>query len=419
MSVQSALQAGVAGISSQSRRFASIADNIANAQTTGYKRSEIAFATQVIDAGLKNAYTAAGVNTTVNRQIERAGSIQNSERSTDLAINGAGFFLVKGGTAETQALEKLLLTRTGASSLDAEGYLRLDNGFFLQGTPVGADGSVIQRIPESIRIDKVPSTPTPTGKITFKTNLPSDLAQGTEGDVISTTIGYIDQLGSERALRFDWTPAAGNVANTWSLTVTEVATEEGATAADPANTLILAPLAFNATGAQAGRLDGTLPGVGADGLVAFSLDDGTTIKLDLQLTQFDYAYAPLFGHDGIAASDFSGIEVGEEGTVYSVYKNGTREPRFKLSMAEVPNPGGLEPLSGNAYMTTRESGELLQRYPGEGSVGFIRAFSVEGSNVDIAEELTSMITTQRAYSANASVITTSDQMLEEVIRLKR
>ncbi len=75
MSVQSALQAGVAGISSQSRRFASIADNIANAQTTGYKRSEIGFATQVVDAGLKNAYTAAGVDTTINRQIERAGSI--------------------------------------------------------------------------------------------------------------------------------------------------------------------------------------------------------------------------------------------------------------------------------------------------------------------------------------------------------
>jgi flagellar hook protein FlgE len=88
-------------------------------------------------------------------------------------------------------------------------------------------------------------------------------------------------------------------------------------------------------------------------------------------------------------------------------------------MGEVPNPGGLEPLSGNAYMTTRESGELLQRYPGEGSVGFVRDFAIEGSNVDIAEELTSMISTQRAYSANASVVTTSDQMLEEMVRLKR
>jgi flagellar hook protein FlgE len=415
MSVQSALQAGVAGISSQSRRFASIADNIANAQTTGYKRAEIGFATHVVDAGLKSAYTAGGVDTTISRQIERAGNIQNSERSTDLAINGAGFFLVKGGTPETQALEKLLLTRTGASSLDAQGYLRLDNGFFLQGTPVAADGSVIQQIPESIRVEKLPSTPTPTGTITFKTNLPSELAQGVEGDPISTTLGYIDQLGAERSLRFDWTPAAGDAVNTWDFTVTEVA--------DPGTSLLMPGLLFNAVDgitAEAGQLAGALPGADpATGLVPFTLADNSVIQLDLQLTQFDYAYAPLFGHDGIAAANFSGVEVGEDGTVFSVYKNGTREPRFKLAMAEVPNPGGLEPLSGNAYMTTRESGELLQRYPGEGSVGFVRAFSVEGSNVDLAEELTSMITTQRAYSANASIVTTSDQMLEEVIRLKR
>ena len=109
----------------------------------------------------------------------------------------------------------------------------------------------------------------------------------------------------------------------------------------------------------------------------------------------------------------------QDGTVYAVFKNGAREPRFKLMMADVANPSGLEPLDGNAYAITQNSGPLLRRFAGDSGIGTIRSYAVEGSNVDIADELTSMITTQRAYSANASIVTTSDQMLQELTNLKR
>jgi flagellar hook protein FlgE len=147
--------------------------------------------------------------------------------------------------------------------------------------------------------------------------------------------------------------------------------------------------------------------------------NGMPVNVELDITQFDYSYNPYFSTDGVAVSDFAGIEVGEDGTVYSVYENGSRQPQYILAMGEVVNPSGLRPMDNNAYATSIDSGELIVRTPGEGAVGTIQSFALEGSNVDIAEELTSMITTQRAYSANASIITTSDEMLEEVVRLKR
>jgi flagellar hook protein FlgE len=421
MSIQSALQAGVSGLGAQSRRFASIADNISNSQTQGYKRSEVGFTTQVVDSASRSAYagrsayTAGGVGTLVDRQIDRAGGIQTAARSTDLAINGRGFFIVKGGTPDTQATESLLLTRVGAAALDAEGYLRLDNGYYLQGVPLDEAGEVMAQQPESIQLDRRPSTPKASANITFKDNLPATLAaQAVEGEPIETAVTYIDEIGSAKTLQFVWTPSAGGVPNTWNLAIFDAE-------ADPEQAVPLynEVIAFNAAGADAG-LPVEIPGVDPEtGTIPVTTVAGQVMQLDLQLTQFDFNYAPTFSTDGVAASDFSSIEVGEDGTVSSVYENGTRTPRFKLTLADVANPGGLDPLAANAYAITADSGPLLQRFAGDSGVGVVRSYAAEGSNVDIADELTSMISTQRAYSANASIVTTSDQMLQEVTNLKR
>jgi flagellar hook protein FlgE len=418
MSIQSALQAGVSGLGAQSRRFASIADNISNAQTTGYKRAAVGFATQVIDAASRSAYAAGGIDTLVNREIDRAGGIQSASRSTDLAINGTGFFVVRGGTPANEASEPLLLTRVGAAALDAEGYLRLDNGYYLQGMPLDKDGGLTSQTPRAILLDRQPSTPSATKVVSFRDNLPAALAtQAVQGDPIETAVTYVDELGSNKTLQFVWTPSAGGVPNTWNLSIFDAE-------ADPTRAAALynQNIAFNATGADAGQpvaipnQDGTLDGDASIDLVSIN---GQAMRVDLQLSQFDFNYAPTFSTDGVAASDFSTIEVGEDGTVYSVFKNGTREPCFKLMMGDVANAGGLEPMAGNAYSITKDSGPLLRRFAGENGIGTIRGYAIEGSNVDIADELTTMITTQRAYSANASIVTTSDQMLQEITNLKR
>lgn len=424
MSIQSALQAGVSGLGAQSRRFASIADNISNAQTSGYKRSAVDFTTQVADAVNRSAYAAGGVNTLVRRTVDQAGSIETASRPTDLAINGDGFFVVRADIPANEIDEPLLLTRVGSSALDANGFLRLDNGYYLQGMPLDKDGNLTSQLPQAIQLDGQPSSPKPSQNVTFKDNLPASLSSEAEwGSSLETAVTYVDELGSSKTLRFVWTsggttdmepaPDEGTIpaANTWNLKIYD------GTAEAP---LYNQNIAFGATGDGAG-----LPvDRAADGTLTLTLDADDTVSrqemtVTLDLTQFDFNYAPTFSTDGVAASDFSNIDVGEDGTVYAVFENGTREPRFRLMMADVANPSGLEPLAGDAYAITIESGPLLRRFAGETGMGTIRNYAVEGSNVDIADELTSMITTQRAYSANASIVTTSDEMLQELTNLKR
>jgi flagellar hook protein FlgE len=406
MSIQSAMQAGVSGLNAQSRKFATISDNIANSETVGYKRTTTDFVSQVIDSGSKSTYSAGGVQTSIVRQIERIGTIHGSEKSTDLAINGGGFFLVKGGTPESQANEAMLLTRVGTANLDKDGYLRLQNGYFLQGIPVDVKAVPTATSPQSIQLSQEASDPVPSTEVLFRTNLPAELGQTVGASPLETTMSYVDELGFERPLRFEWTPAAGGVANTWNLKIYDVDTDD-VTAVAPAAGW---DVAFDV---NTGRPSAPF------GPFAISGFNGLPVDVTLDLTQFDYSYNPYFTTDGIPVSDFAGIEVGEDGMVFSIYENGMRRPQYRLAMGEVANPSGLRPTDDNAYAVSIDSGDLMVRAAGEGAIGTIQPFALEGSNVDLAEELTSMIVTQRAYSANASIITTSDEMLEEVVRLKR
>lgn len=416
MSIQSAMQAGVAGLGAQSRKFATISDNIANSETNGYKRTSADFISQVTDSASRRTYSAGGVSTTIVRQIGKTGTIKGSDSGTDLAINGDGFFLVKGGLPENQASESPLLTRVGSGYLDKDGYLRLQNGYFLQGVPLDAAGLPVTGTAQSVQLAQAASPPVPSMVVDFKTNLPADAF--TAGEVFETTMTYVDEIGTDRPMRLVWTPTgpdagADTVIGTaddiaeWNLQIFDVATNPTV----PAST---ATVGFDVSGANAGR-----PSAGYPTNLAVAGFNGMPIAVNLNLTQYDYSYNPYFSTDGIAVSDFAGIEVGEDGVVFSIYENGSRQPQYRLAMAEVANPQGLKPVDANAYAVTLESGDLIQRFAGEGAVGTVQGFALEGSNVDIAEELTQMITTQRSYTANASIITTSDEMLEEAVRLKR
>lgn len=412
MSIQSAMNAAVSGLGAQSRKLASISDNIANSETTGYKRSDVAFSSMVRDATGSTGYLAGGVGANAVREVGKAGSIRQTSSVTDLSIDGSGFFLVKAGLPASHASQPSLLTRAGSSQLDAENYLRLQSGHYLQGFPLRADGTQASQTPQSIRVDGGLSTPRPSTTVSFRANLPLALGgAASEGQPLETTAGYVDGLGSSRPLRFVWTPAPGDVPNSWRLAIHDMA-------GDPAVPLYDDVIPFAAGGADAGRPT-AIPGSADGRRLDLTLADGSTLGIDLQLSQFDADYNPVFSSDGLAASPFAGIEVGSDGTVYSVYRNGSRVPSFRLALGEVANPDGLRAEGADTFGVTSESGALTLRLPGEAAAGTIRAFSLEGSNVDIAAELTQLITTQRVFSANASLITTSDQMLDEVVRLKR
>jgi flagellar hook protein FlgE len=407
-----ALNSGVSGLFAQTQKLGAISDNISNSSTVGYKKSGVDFATLVTGSAGKS-YTPGGVDTTSRRFISKDGMLRTSTSATDLAISGRGFFVVKADGVNT-ANEADMLTRAGSFRLDEKGYLRNAATFYLQGWPISQDGTVQDGQMASVKMEMKGSDPEPTTAVDFTANLPAQLSQSVPvGAPVSTGVEYIDELGSAQLLNLTWTPTA---ANTWNLTVTDRAS--GSTVYDSATAGGGGDIVFDTAGATAGRPTG-IPGTVA-GVATLALPTGQNITLDVsQISQFAGNYAPTFDKDGLKSGDLVGVDVGEDGLVYAVYDNGQRQAKFKLAIGDVTNPDGLTPVDGNAYTISRTSGTLNYRKAGEGPVGTVSSYALEGSNVDIAEELTALIETQRAYSSNAKIITTSDEMLDEATRLKR
>ncbi|WP_207462333.1 flagellar hook protein FlgE [Azospirillum sp. SYSU D00513] len=395
MSLQSALMAGVSGMRAQSSNLAAIGDNITNSQTLGYKASSMEFASLVTSAG-NRSYSAGGVSGRVAREIDNAGTIISSTSPTDIAIMGEGFFIVKGGLPSAQDREPPLLTRLGQMKLDSAGNLKVRD-YYVQGYKLANDGTVSATTPQSIQINRNPSIPTPSTSVSFTTNLP---ALANADTTYTTYATYTDSLGTPQDLAFKWTRTAEN---TWSLSI-------------PGTDFVDQSYVFSATGATAGfpvaHPTGNVPGL--------SLTvGGQTLDIKLSVTQFDYDYVPEYSSNGVPVSDFADVEVGQDGVLYSVYKNGTRTPQYRLAMGDVANPNGLSPAGSDAYMVTQDSGILIPRFAGEGTVGTLQSNALEQSNVDIAEEMTDLIVTQRAYSSNGKVVQTADEMYDVIENLKR
>jgi flagellar hook protein FlgE len=394
--------AGVSGMRAQGSNLAAIGDNITNSQTLGYKASSMEFASLVTSAS-DRTYSAGGVSGRVTRNIATAGTIIGTASPTDVAIMGDGFFIVKGGLPGNQANEAPLLTRLGQMTLDRQGDLRIRD-FYVQGYRLDNAGAVAATVPESIRINRNPSIPTPSTRVDFTANLPADVNAGNNFTTYAT---YTDSLGTTRDLSFEWTRDPSTVGppafDNWTLRILDTnATQLGTT-----------PVSFATSGANAGRPD---PAVAP---VAITGQNGLPLTVNLNMSQFDYDYVPEYSSDGVPVSDFANVEIGDDGVVYSVYKNGSRTPQYRLAMGDVPNPNGLAPAGGDAYSITQDSGAMMPRFAGEGTVGTLQSNALEQSNVDIAEEMTDLIVTQRAYSSNGKVVQTADEMYDVIESLKR
>ncbi|WP_282190193.1 flagellar hook-basal body complex protein [Azospirillum brasilense] len=147
---------------------------------------------------------------------------------------------------------------------------------------------------------------------------------------------------------------------------------------------------------------------------------GDTIALDFNnLTQLNGDYVPQFMGDGARAGRVSTVDIDKAGTLWAVYDNGARQPLYQVPVADVVNPGGLVPQDGNTYTLGIDSGTMTLSNGNSGTAGSVAGYALEQSNVDIAEELVSLIETQRAYSSNATLVRTADEMVDETTRLKR
>jgi len=449
---------GVSGLITNSSALAAISDNIANVNTTAYKRNQVNFANVVTAQAVKGRYSAGGVQAVTRQFVSQQGLIQSSTSATDLGISGDGFFVVATKGGPLTAADERVFTRSGSFSVDADGYLVNDANLYLQGWPVQDDGTFNVNpsdlnMMQSINVKNLGAAVRATSNIVVNANLnkgqvadpakntayaPGEMALWASNPSDPTAIqpdftfemNVIDSVGATHKvavafLKDNTTPNLWK-AEIYAIPATDVNTPNGLISSgnvaftadgqlDLANaaTTLFGPTAQLNLGASGSA---TTPRW-ADNLGI----EASAIDLDWsKVTQYaSPSTLNSSNSDGANVGNVVGVEVSEDGVVSAIFDNSEVRKIAKIGLASFANPDGLAAVSGNAYRATIPSGEFVIKQPGIGGAGEIAAGTLEASTVDLSAEFTGLITTQKAYSASSKIITTADQMLEELINIKR
>jgi flagellar hook protein FlgE len=478
MSINSAMLAGVAGLTANSAALSSISDNIANANTIGYKVNETTFESLVAGDGGGGSGGSGGVIGVAQQLVTQQGLIQNTNSVTDLAIQGAGFFVVSPGAGSPSPTNPLEFTRAGSFTVDSNGNLVNAAGLYLQGWPVNAQGTVLSDPTDpskltTINITSIGGAASPTTQASISANLQGDQSVSTDAQIIppaltpaydpatnsmamydpvlgtgvkpdfSIQIPVSDSKGGKQTLQIDFlkssTPnewyseivavPASNVVDGAGLANGQIAT--GIVAFTPngqydpsATTLFADP---NNPAISLGASNAAAPGPGQVNWAAALGVDPQTVAISLfssgsagGLTQFDSPSAvSSVTSNGTTFGNLTAIKVDQNGFVTAVFDNGVTRQIAQVALATVPNADGLTQLSDNAYRISTASGNFTFKAAGTGGAGTISPSSLEASTVDLSTEFTGLITTQRAYSASSKIITTADQMLQDLLNIIR
>jgi len=446
MSLYGALFSGVSGLAAQSQAMGMISDNISNVNTVGFKKTQAQFSTLVTSAATQTSYSSGGVTSRPNALVDQQGLLQASASTTDLAMNGSGFFVVNALSEPTATEGTYMFTRAGSFQPDQDGDLRNSAGLYLQGWPIDANGNIPSNrsdlsVLETVNLNGLTGTADASTAITFAANLQSsqainaavsgatytvgDIATDTVASDFERTLQIFDSQGGARSLTFGF--LKDTTANEWLVEAFVEPSTDVDAGTHPNGLIASGTMAFNTDGTldlattTAGLLNLAITWDAAQGVdnSALAVDFGTDGASD-GMTQFDSnSQLVLTETDGAVFGSLTGIGVDEDGIVTALFENGSRRDIYKLPVATFPNPNGLTGRTGNAYVTSAISGDLNMNEAGIGGAGLISPSSLEVSTVDIAEEFTNMIITQRAFSASGKIISTADEMLDELIRLKR
>ena len=432
MSLYGALYTGVAGLSANSRAMATTSTNIANVNTVGYKSSKSEFSTLLASSAGANS-ASGSVKAVTLKGVTQQGNLAQTNSATDLAISGQGFFVVTNTPVQNPSVTELLYTRAGSFQKDADGFLRNAGGYYLQGWTLDANGNVPTNANDMslVNLGNVTGTALPTTAASLRANLQSTtpvtagyvvgaMNSGATSPQYETSVEIYDSQGSARPIRLAFVKTA---ANTWAYEVIydgNVADIGGA----GSNPIASGNMTFNTDGTIATPtppLAVNIPFAPTSGLSPQSIDfDFGTPGLANGFTQFDTT-STLYGStvNGSLFGGLTGVRVDDQGYVVALFNNGIERKLYKLPLATFLNPDGLGALNGNAYRDTTESGGPSFKNPNVGGAGAISNLALEQSTVDLAKEFSDMIVIQRAYSAASKIITTADEMLDELTRLKR
>jgi flagellar hook protein FlgE len=414
------LFAGVSGLRNHQVRMDVIGNNIANVNTVGFKASRVtfkeAFAQLVqgasrppgnvtdVAGGTNPIQVGLGMNIGSIDMAFTQGNLETTGITTDLALQGDSFFVASDGVSR-------FFTRSGNFQLDANGHLVAStNGFKVQGRMAGPDGVMTDTITDI----RLPFGQKSSAKATETVQIGGNLNAGAADDATrETSITVYDEQGGSHDLTITFTKTAGTP-NSWDYEISASDAEAGF---------------VNETGAVTFNEDGTLVGpesvdfeftpAGFSTSQAVAISFGTADTID-GLSQFATAStAVLREQDGYTMGLLERISIDQTGVITGAFTNGTALTLAQIALADFNNPSGLIRVGDNMYTNSPNSGPAVLGFGGEGSQSTITSGALEMSNVDLAAEFTSMITAQRGFQSNARVISTSDEMMQELVNIKR
>ncbi|OQY15721.1 MAG: hypothetical protein B6I32_05925 [Desulfobacterium sp. 4572_20] len=411
------LYSGISGLNANSLAMSVIGDNIANINTTSFKGNRSSFASVLSQslAGSTGNEVGRGVQLWGISSSWNQGSVETTSNPTDLAINGKGFFTVRDRNDGS-----IFYTRAGAFKFDNIGNMINPDGLVVQGyeaTNVNPDGTFTLGSITDINIPQESTNP-PHATTEFRMDLNLD-AGASVNDTYTTTLTSYDSLGNSIPVTITFTntgTGAWTAAASIPASVGTGATINGAASI---------PLTFDA--------NGNLTAPAADSSVSLTLTNGSASPQAFTWDIYDDSgdsHGDITGYaapsvtafqtqDGYTSGSLRGVSVDEAGVVTGSYSNGQLVPLYQVVLADFPSYWGLGKMGDNLYTESRASGQPIPGTAGSASLGSISPSALEGSNVDLATEFVKMITAQRAFQANSRVITTSDEILAELINLKR
>jgi flagellar hook protein FlgE len=420
----SSFSIALSGLTAASTDLSVTANNIANADTIGFKSSRAEFADLYSTgaANLNQSVTGEGVELATNAQQFTQGNVTTTSSNLDLAISGDGFFTLKSTNG-------ISYTRNGQFQEDPNGnvvtpagaalqvYPTLPNGGFNTGTLVPLNLQTSQSAPSATTSGNVilnlPANTTPPVGTPFNPNDSTTYSEST-----STTV--YDSLGTAYPATYYFSATANP--NVWAVNLTVNGKNVTSTATTPTTSL----LTFGANGALASASNGNPAVTNAQGNLnfAYTPTDGASPMA----IQFNFGATTAYGgqfavssitQNGFATGQLSTVAVDAHGIVSAVYTNGRSTELGQLAMANFPNTQGLKQLGSTSWSETFDSGNVVQGTAGSASFGNIQSGALESSNVDLTTELVNMITAQRAFDANAQVVTTSNQESQTVTQISR
>jgi flagellar hook protein FlgE len=422
MSVVSSLYTGASGLTSHGDAINVVGDNIANANTVGYKRSRANFEDVLAQSvgGVGNEIGLGSRLASVQKLLSQ-GALLGTGIATDLAISGDAFFAVKGSAS---GLDGTFFTRAGQFIMDKDGYMVNQDGLKVQGYNINTSGVLVKSVTD-IQVQNTQMPPVATTTAQIDGNLDADStpfvdattpwdATNPEGtSSFSTSMTVYDSLGAAHSVtvffRNDdtngWTwhamvdggDVTGGTAGTWS----DIGT---------------GTLTFDANGQLTAGMTGTVTTTGwTNGAAASSIDVDLT-NLTNYAAKSSVSY---MDQDGFASGTLSGISIASDGVITGVFSNGQNRTVGQVLLADFQSADNLNRIGGNLFIETKESGTALFGEAGTGGRGTINAGALEQSNVDLAQQFVDMIAFQRGFQSNSKVVQTADQMLQELIMLKR